>query len=76
MLSYLKARRKSKKTGSASCVPPLVIPKAIRDELRMCVALQGYSALREGEGKTLHQQYHSMQHFFMASKEGHLARYR
>jgi hypothetical protein len=40
------------------------LPKPIRDELRMCVALRGYSTIREGDGKTLIQQHTSMQQFF------------
>ena len=40
------------------------LPKVIRDELRMCVALRGYSTIRSGEGKTLDEQYKLMQEFY------------
>ena len=65
MSSFARGRRSARRKKTRSAQPPLlVIPKTIRDELRMCVALQGYSSLREGLGKTLHQQYHSMEQFF------------
>ena len=35
---------------------PLILPKEIRDELRMSVALCGYSTIRAGDGKTIAQQ--------------------
>jgi hypothetical protein len=36
----------------------------------MCIALRGYSAIRVGKGKTLHQQYALLEDFFHG-KEGH-----
>jgi hypothetical protein len=42
----------------------LPLPKAIRNELRMCVALRGYSSIREGSGKTLKQQRQLLYDFF------------
>ena len=36
----------------------------------MCVALRGYSAIREGEEKTLQQQYVCMEDFYHG-KQGH-----
>jgi hypothetical protein len=56
MSSHAKARRVAKGStnkSKSSKSPPIILPKAIRDELRMCVALRGYSAIREGKGKTL-----------------------
>ena len=64
MSSFARGRRGRRKKTRPAPPPPLVLPKAIRDELRMSVALQGYSSLREGEGKTLHQQYSAMEQFF------------
>ena len=44
------------------------LPKVIRDELRMCVALRGYSTIRSGEGKTLDEQYRLMEEFYHGKK--------
>ena len=41
-----------------------MLPKSVRDELRMSVALRGYSSIRAGEGKTLPQQYKYMEDFY------------
>ena len=41
-----------------------ILPKAIRDELRMCCALRGYSSIREGDGKTIKQQHDLISDFF------------
>ena len=41
-----------------------MLPKAVRDELRMCVALRGYSSIRSGFGKKLETQYKLMETFF------------
>ena len=38
--------------------------KAVRDELRMCVTLRGYSAIPAGKGKTLPVQYKCMEEFY------------
>ena len=67
MSSFARARRARRKKIRSTIPPPLVLPKTIRDELRMSVALQGYSSLREGEGKTLIQQYQCMETFFHGS---------
>ena len=40
------------------------LPKTIRDELRMCCALRGYSSIRSGDGKTLKQQHQLMSEFY------------
>ena len=40
------------------------LPKTIRDELRMCCALRGYSSIRSGDGKTLKQQHQLMSYFY------------
>ena len=43
-------------------------PKLIRDELQMTCALQGYSKIKQGEGKLLTQQ-HGFMHIFFHGKE-------
>ena len=72
MSSHTSARRlsKGKKKSKSNRPPPIILPKAIRNELRMCVALRGYSALREGKGKTLTQQYACLEDFYHG-KKGH-----
>jgi len=67
MPTHARGRRGRRKKSRSTKPPPLILPKAIRDELRMSVALQGYSSLREGLGKTLHQQYTAMEQFFHGS---------
>ena len=47
------------------------VPKTIRDELRMAVALKGYSSIREGSGKTLKQQMDSLYQFFHGQEPTH-----
>ena len=66
MSSFARGRRspKGRRKPRPNLPPPLVLPKTIRDELRMCVALQGFSSLREGVGKTQKQQWNSMEQFF------------
>ena len=66
MSSFARGRRspKGRRKPRPNLPPPLVLPKTIRDELRMCVALQGFSTLREGVGKTQKQQWNSMEQFF------------
>ena len=44
--------------------PALPLPKPIRDELRMCCALRGYSKIREGDGMTIKQQHEKLSNFF------------
>ena len=61
--SHTTAFRVSKQ-GQKQSPKTTMLPKAVRDELRMCVALRGYSTIRAGEGKTLTQQYKCMQDFF------------
>ena len=39
-------------------------PKSVRDELRMTCALRGFSAMREGDGKSLPKQYIFMHKFY------------
>ena len=74
MSSHARARRFSQqgrnKYRSKKSQEIIILPKIIRDELRMCVALRGYSAIREGEGKTLQQQYVCMEDFYHG-KPGH-----
>ena len=41
-----------------------LLPKAVRDELRMCCALRGFSSIRQGEGKTIKQQHDLLSDFF------------
>ena len=54
------------KTKRMNQSPPksAMLPKAIRDELRMCVALRGYSSIRGGFGKKLDIQYKLMETFY------------
>ena len=54
-----------RKSSSLSMLPAHQrFPKPIRNELRMTCALRGYSALREGDGKTLAKQYEFMNRFY------------
>ena len=50
--------------GSKQSPKTTMLPKAVHDELRMCVALRGYSAIRAGEGKILSIQYKCMEEFY------------
>ena len=43
---------------------PLMLPKVIHDELRMSVALRGYSTIRDGDVKNIAQQQQSMEEFY------------
>ena len=73
MSSHARARRFSQrgsKSRSKKSHEMIILPKAIRDELRMCIALRGYSAIQEGQGKTLQQQYACMEDFYHG-KKGH-----
>lgn len=66
-MSFRNNRRVSNNRSSRnrlSLLNPSRLPKSIRDELRMCCALRGYSKIRQGDGKTLLQQHASMQKFF------------
>jgi len=45
-----------------------LLPKIIRDELRMTVALQGYSHLIQGKGRTIKSQYDQMFIFYHGQK--------
>ncbi len=47
------------------------IPKSIRDELKMCIVLKGYSSIREGSGKTLKQQMDTLYQFFHGEEPTH-----
>jgi hypothetical protein len=47
------------------------VPKTIRDELRMAIALKGYSSIREGSGKTLKQQMDLLYQFFHGQEPTH-----
>ena len=40
------------------------LPKSIRDDVRMAVALKGYSIMKEGVGQTAKQQYETLYTFF------------
>ena len=62
--SHSTARRLSKQRTKHSPTKPTMLPKAVRDELRMCVALRGYSTIRGGFGKKLDEQFVLMQDFF------------
>ena len=55
----LTKQKKLKQTTNGT-----MLPKAVRDELRMCVALRGYSSIRAGFGKKLEIQYKLMEKFF------------
>ena len=66
-MSYRNSRRigsnrNRRRSNILSMQQPL--PKIVRDELRMCTALRGYSQIRLGEGKTLVQQHNAMETFF------------
>ena len=62
--SHSTARRLSKQRTKHSPTKSTMLPKAVRDELRMCVALRGYSTIRGGFGKKLEEQFVLMQEFF------------
>jgi hypothetical protein len=66
-MSLQRSRRHTnkRKSSSLSMLPAHQrFPKSIRNELRMTCALRGYSALREGDGKTLVKQYEFMNRFY------------
>ena len=50
--------------GSKQSPKTMMLPKAVRDELCMCVALRGYFSIRAGEGKILSMQYKCMEEFY------------
>jgi hypothetical protein len=56
------SRQRSRSRTSLNTRLPL--PKSIRNELRMCVALRGYSSIREGTGKTIKQQRQLLYDFY------------
>jgi hypothetical protein len=73
MFSHAKAQQLAKGStnkSKSSKSPTIIPPKAIHNELHMCVALRRYSAIREGKGKALNQQYALLEDFFHG-KEGH-----
>ena len=47
----------------------MALPKPIRDELRMSVALRGYLVIKGGEGKTMTQQEKLLEDFFHGKKK-------
>ena len=49
----------------------LPIPKYVRDELRMTVALRGYSSLKQGGGKKLKDQQLHMSNFYHGKGKSH-----
>eukprot|EP00957_Ditylum_brightwellii_P006872 520024-Ditylum_brightwellii.AAC.1 len=51
------------KQGQKQSPKTTMLPKAVRNELRICVALRGYSTIQAGEGKTLTQLYKCMENF-------------
>jgi hypothetical protein len=61
--SHTTAFRVSKQ-GQKQSPKTTMLPRAVQNKLRMCVALRGYSTIRAGEGKTLTQQYKYMEDFF------------
>ena len=65
-MSSRKARRQSTKSRSSRprLLPNQVFPKEIRNELRMCCALRGASAMRQGPGLTSLTQHKYLSNFF------------
>ena len=57
------------KKNTKSSTTHMSLPKPVRDELRMSVALRGYSALKAGRGKTIKQQIQSLYDFFHGKKK-------
>ena len=49
----------------------LPLPKHVRDELRMTVALRAYSALKQGGGKKLMDQQQQMANFYHGKGKSH-----
>ena len=62
--AHSTAHRLSKQKQHKQTTKETMLPKAVRDELRMCVALRGYSSIRSGFGKKLETQYKLMETFF------------
>ena len=52
------------KKNNKSTATHMILPKAVRDELRMSVALRGYSSIKAGRGKTIKQQFTCLHDFF------------
>jgi hypothetical protein len=52
------------------------VPKTIRSELRMAIALKGYSSIREGSGKTLKQQMDLLYQFFHGQEPTHPSQFK
>ena len=40
------------------------LPGAVRNELRICVALRGYDRMKQGSSQTVRKQYESMQDYY------------
>ena len=55
--------------SKAKTKPVMALPKPIRDELRMSVALRGYSVIKGGDGKTMTQQEKLLEDFFHGKKK-------
>ena len=54
----------NKTKSRTSLLPNQIFPKAIRDEIRMTVALRGCSSLRQGEGMTVKKQEQCLENFY------------
>ena len=52
----------------AKCLP---LPKQVRDELRMTVALRAYSSLKQGGGKKVNVQQLRMSNFYHGKGKSH-----
>ena len=59
------------KTPKTAKTPMTPLPRSIRDELRMTVALKGYSRLKCGKPRRLPDQYSFMEKFFHGIKPSH-----
>ena len=56
--------KSSRRSTRPTILPHQRFPKSIRDELRMTCALRGFSAMRQGDWKTLAKQYEFLDHFY------------